>query len=128
MCKSDYQVGVFPVTKDGKVVLVTTRGSRYWIFPKGKTEKGRCDREVAREEAYEEAGLEGKLKRKYYEFDSLSSHAKKLRLFPMKVKHVKDDYPEAGERERIIVSIKKAEELVQEDLLVVLKTLQKVVA
>jgi 8-oxo-dGTP pyrophosphatase MutT (NUDIX family) len=126
MSKCDYQVGVFPVTEDGRVVLVTTRGRGYWIFPKGRTEPGRSDRAVAREEAFEEAGLRGELSSDFYEFDVLSRRANRLRLFPMKVQAMSEQYPECKERKRIIVSFDEAEELVQKDLRVVVKKLRKI--
>ncbi|MGJ8652708.1 MAG: NUDIX hydrolase [Opitutaceae bacterium] len=125
MCKQKYQVGVFPVTAEGQVVLITSRNTGYWILPKGRTEKGRSDQAVALDEAYEEAGLEGTLKGRYYEFDVVSSRAKKLRLFLMKVKKVNKHYPECNERDRVIVSFDEAAELVQKDLRVVLKQLRK---
>lgn len=125
MCKQKYQVGVFPVTKEGRVVLVTSRSTGYWILPKGRTEKGRSDQAVALDEAYEEAGLEGSLKNYYYEFDVISSRAKKLRIFPMKVKKINKHYPECDERDRVIVSFDEAEELVQKDLRAVLRQLKE---
>ncbi|MGJ8639180.1 MAG: NUDIX hydrolase [Opitutaceae bacterium] len=125
MCKCDYQVGVFPITEDGKVVLVTSRRSEYWIFPKGRTEKGKSDRCVAREEAYEEAGLKGSLGQDYYEFESFSRRAKKLRLFPMKVKQVEKSFPECKDRKRVIVSFDRAEKMLQKDLRVALKAMRK---
>lgn len=124
MCKQKYQVGVFPVTKKGLVVLITSRSTGYWIFPKGRTEKGRSDQDVALEEAYEEAGLEGSLEDYYYEFDVVSSRSNKLRLFPMKVKKVKESYPECHERDRVIVSFDEAESLVQKDLRAVLRRMR----
>ncbi|MGC6423606.1 MAG: NUDIX hydrolase [Lentimonas sp.] len=125
MCKRKYQVGVVPVTKDGMVVLVTARTTGYWIFPKGRTEKGRCDRDVALDEAYEEAGLEGSLKPKYYELDAYSRKAAKLRLYPMRVKEVMRRYPERDERKRVIVSFEEAEKMLQKDLRPVLKVMRK---
>ena len=125
MCKCDYQVGVFPVTEDGKVVLVTTRGGDYWIFPKGRTETGRSDRAVARDEAYEEAGLVGEMAHAYFEFKAYSRRAKKLRLFPMKVTKVHKRYPEVKERKRVIVSFGKAEKMVQKDLRAILREMRK---
>jgi 8-oxo-dGTP pyrophosphatase MutT (NUDIX family) len=125
MSQQDYQVGVFPITEDGKVVLVTTRSSDYWIFPKGCTEKGRSDCSVARDEAYEEAGLTGVIQRDYHEFKIHSHGTKKLRLFPMKVKKLSKHFPECKERKRVVVSIHKAEKLLQKDLRTVLRQLVK---
>lgn len=126
MSCNGYQVGVFPVTDDGKVVLVRTRSGEYWIFPKGKTEKGRSNRAVARDEAFEEAGLTGVLKRDYNEFEVDSKHTGKLRLFHMKVKKFWKNYPEYKERERVIVSFDKAEKLLQKDLRAALRKMKKI--
>lgn len=119
-----YQVGVFPVTEDGKLVLVTTRGGGFWIFPKGNTEKGRSDRAMAREEAYEEAGLEGVMKRDYLEFRTIGN-VKRLRLYPMRVNRVRKSYPEKKERARVVVSFDKAEKLVEKDLREVIRKMRK---
>lgn len=120
-----YQVGVFPVTKEGKVVLVKTRSGGYWIFPKGHREKGRSDRAVAREEAFEEAGVEGVLSHKYVEFRTPLGKVGRLRLYPMRVKKVCKNYPEADERQRIMVSFDKAEKLLEKDLCEALRLFRK---
>ena len=119
-----YQVGVFPITDDGKVVLVTTRDGDYWILPKGNTEKGRSDRAMARQEAYEEAGIEGVMKRDYLEFRTLGK-VKKLRIYPMKVKKLLKNYSERKERERVAVSFDMAERMVEKDLRVIIRKLRK---
>ena len=119
-----YQVDVFPITDDGKVVLVTTRDGDYWILPKGNTEKGRSDRAMARQEAYEEAGIEGVMKRDYLEFRTLGK-VKKLRIYPMKVKKLLKNYPERKERERVAVSFDMAERMVEKDLRVIIRKLRK---
>jgi len=119
-----YQIGVFPVTEEGKVVLVTTRDGDYWILPKGNTEKGRSDRAMARQEAYEEAGLEGVMKRDYFEFRTLGK-VKKLRLYPMKVKKLLKSYPEKKERERVTVSFDMAEKMVEKDLREIIRKMRK---
>lgn len=112
------------MTDDGKLVLVTTRSGGFWIFPKGNTEKRRSDRAMAREEAYEEAGLEGVMRRDYVEFRTIGK-VKKLRLYPMKVKKVLKTYPERRERKRIAVSFDKAEKLVEKDLRAIIRKMRK---
>ena len=54
------------VTGDGsrQVMLLTSRGTGRWIIPKGWPIKGLKPREVAAREAYEEAGLIGRVARK----------------------------------------------------------------
>lgn len=120
-----YQVGVIPITKDGQLVLITTRNGDYWIFPKGNQEKGRSDSAVARSEAFEEAGIQGVMKRHFYDFKTPLGKVKMLRLYPMRVKIILSKFPEYRQRKRVIVPINKAEKLVQEDLLVILKKIRK---
>ncbi|MFC7338445.1 NUDIX hydrolase [Haloferula chungangensis] len=117
-----YKVGVIPVTKDGRVVLITSRGSGDWIFPKGCCERGRSDRAVARDEAYEEAGLFGVMHRGYRDFKiSRRKNGKRLRIFRMKVSDVLSRFPESRERRRAIVSIEKAEKMLSKELRVILR-------
>ena len=66
---SDYQVGVFAYTGSGKVVLVTSRKGESWILPKGNRAKKRSDRLQAKREAFEEAGIQGSLNCKHYDFN-----------------------------------------------------------
>jgi 8-oxo-dGTP pyrophosphatase MutT (NUDIX family) len=58
-----YQCGALPfsITEDGevKVLLVTTRGKRDWIIPKGWPIRNLTAGATAAREAYEEAGLLG---------------------------------------------------------------------
>ena len=51
---------------DGRpeILLVTSRGSRRWILPKGWPMRKHSPRQAAAREAYEEAGLEGKIRAK----------------------------------------------------------------
>ncbi len=120
-----YQVGVCPVTEDGKLVLITSRGSGYWIFPKGKVEKGREDFDVAEDEAYEEAGILGDVGKEYQSFPVCSSKSLKLHLYPMRVKMLLSRWPEVDERERRVVSYHKARDLLSGDLSEALKAMWK---
>ena len=58
-----YQYGALPfsITEQGaiKVLLVTTRGRRNWIIPKGWPIRNLTAAATATREAYEEAGLVG---------------------------------------------------------------------
>ncbi len=57
------QCGVLPFSVDDngdiRVLLVTTRGSRQWVIPKGWPMRNRTAADSAVREAYEEAGLLG---------------------------------------------------------------------
>ena len=58
------QVAALPIRTgpDGReVMLVTSRETRRWIAPKGWPMKGRKDHEAAAREAFEEAGITGKV-------------------------------------------------------------------
>ena len=59
------QIAALPlhVAPDGslEVYLVTSRGSGRWIIPKGNPIKGLTPEEVAAREAFEEAGLVGRM-------------------------------------------------------------------
>ena len=77
---NDYQVGVFAYTETGKVVLVTSRKGESWILPKGNRAKKRSDRIQAKREAFEEAGLQGSLNYKHYDFKS-SENGKRIRIY-----------------------------------------------
>ena len=115
---SDYQVGVIATLSDfpDKVVLVTSRTGGRWIFPKGRVEKGRTDRAIAIEEAYEEAGVIGELLQEYKEIRTRGGKTKVLRLFRMQVTSVLKDWPEMYMRKRVIVSFQKAEKLLRCEL------------
>ncbi len=45
------------------ILLVTTRQTRRWLVPRGWPMKGRKDHEAAAQEAYEEAGVIGKVRK-----------------------------------------------------------------
>jgi 8-oxo-dGTP pyrophosphatase MutT (NUDIX family) len=47
--------------REGLVCLVTTRTQRRWVIPKGHIEDGHTPAEAAAREAWEEAGLRGRI-------------------------------------------------------------------
>jgi 8-oxo-dGTP pyrophosphatase MutT (NUDIX family) len=47
--------------RDGLVCLVSSRNGRRWVLPKGHVEKGHTPEQTAAHEAWEEAGLKGKI-------------------------------------------------------------------
>ncbi|MDU8928758.1 NUDIX hydrolase [Alisedimentitalea sp. MJ-SS2] len=109
--------------KNGKpqILLITSRGTKNWIIPKGWPMSGITPSEGAAQEAWEEAGVKGK------PFDrslGLFSYMKKIdkrksvptvaMVFPVKVKKLAKDFPEAGQRKRKWVSPKKASAMVRE--------------
>ncbi|MEP6828306.1 MAG: NUDIX domain-containing protein, partial [Aestuariivirga sp.] len=58
------QIAALPYRKHGKgvdVLLITSRETKRWIIPKGWRMKGKKDWNAAAREAFEEAGVEGKV-------------------------------------------------------------------
>lgn len=56
------QVAALPVVETAGgplVLLITTRGRGHWTIPKGWPKPGVADAELAAQEAFEEAGVEG---------------------------------------------------------------------
>lgn len=111
------QFGVIPFTngkKNTKVVLVTSKTQGYWIFPKGNPIKNKTDFQSAEQEAFEEAGLRGKIQQEpsYTVSFQQNSTSHKLTLFPMEVEEVLSTWPEMGDRKRRLVTIPKALSLI----------------
>jgi 8-oxo-dGTP pyrophosphatase MutT (NUDIX family) len=44
-----------------QILLVSSRETRRWVIPKGWQMKGKLDHQAAAQEAYEEAGLDGRI-------------------------------------------------------------------
>ena len=58
------QAGVIPYRFEAgalQVLLITSRGSGRWVIPKGGIEKGFSPAQAAAREAYEEAGVKGRI-------------------------------------------------------------------
>lgn len=105
-----------------QVLLVTSRRSHRWIIPKGWPMVGKTLHQAAAIEAYEEAGVEGKVADRAV---GLFGYAKVIgegsrdlpcavSVFPLKVKKTHSDFPERRQRRRKWVSQKKALKLVKE--------------
>jgi 8-oxo-dGTP pyrophosphatase MutT (NUDIX family) len=104
-----------------EVMLLTTRETRRWVVPKGWPMKGRKPAEVARQEAYEEAGLIGQIvgKRPLGNYHYEKRLAKKaiiceVRVFLFRVERQIDEWPEKGSRECKWFDAKEAAALVEE--------------
>ena len=108
---------------DGKVqiLLVPSRRSGRWIAPKGWPMDGKTPYDAAAQEAWEEAGATGKVGTVPL---GLFSYVKLIEgapdytciavIYPMRVKKLVKEYPEAAQRKRKWVSRKKAAGMVQE--------------
>jgi 8-oxo-dGTP pyrophosphatase MutT (NUDIX family) len=103
-------------------MLLTTRETRRWMIPKGWPVKGRKPAEVASQEAYEEAGLVGRIVSKrplgifHYEKQlTKESRLCQVRVFSFRVEHQLDDWPEKQQRETKWFDATEAATLIEED-------------
>jgi 8-oxo-dGTP pyrophosphatase MutT (NUDIX family) len=88
-----------------QVLLLTSRGTGRWVIPKGWPIKGLKPREVAAREAWEEAGLVGRVPSKqpvgtfhYAKQIDAQPLLCQVQVFLMWVDEQHDDWPEKAER------------------------------
>ncbi|WP_111537351.1 NUDIX hydrolase [Palleronia aestuarii] len=103
-----------------QVLLVTSRRTRRWVVPKGWPMDGATPAEAAATEAFEEAGVKGKVDDRCI---GIFTYTKEMSgddlpcvvaVFPLQTKTVLDDWPERDERRRRWTTPSKASALVQE--------------
>lgn len=103
-----------------EVLLVTSRRTRRWVLPKGNVEDGMTAAESAAKEAYEEAGVKGKVAKRelgsyrYLKPDEDEGQSYAVRVFPMEVTAVKSSWPEKDERRREWMPVETAAKMVHE--------------
>jgi 8-oxo-dGTP pyrophosphatase MutT (NUDIX family) len=106
---TEHQVGVIPYARVGAQItylLITSRGTGKWIFPKGALEPGTDPRELAAREAREEAGVAGRVAPEplgtYQDWKSLHGRkvAIEVALYPMLVEEQFSAWEEAKQRYR----------------------------
>lgn len=119
-----HQSAVIPVYKD-KIVIITTRGRGDWVIPKGVVEPNLTPRSSASAEAWEEAGITGKVRKKRvgsynYKKWGRTCH---VEVYSMKVDEIHKSWPEKKQRKRKLVTPEEAVRKVQpRDLAKLLRT------
>lgn len=119
------QIAALPViiAPDGKlrVMVVTSRDTGRWIIPKGWTIKGKAGWEAAAVEAFEEAGVEGRIARDplgYFSYDKVLDDGKiapcRVAVFRLDVTRWVANWPESDERDRLWCSPLEAADRLQE--------------
>ena len=90
-----------------EILLITSRETRRWVVPKGWPMQDRAPHEAALIEAHEEAGLDGWIAERpagaYRYGKRLKSGAVRdveVQVFPLRVTHEGEDWPEREQRER----------------------------
>lgn len=123
--QGNVQYGALPyrveANGDLRILLVTSRGTRRWIIPKGWPMKYRRPHKAAAQEAFEEAGVTGRSDKRpigAYEYDKMTDEGISIRcvvtVFPLEVRKVGQRWPEENQRERQWFSRGEAAELVDE--------------
>ena len=104
-----------------EVLLITSRETGRWVIPKGWPVAGLTQAVAAAREAWEEAGVQGVVAETpmgEYLYDKMlrpkSAQRCAVAVFGLKVKAVKDRFPEAKQRRRAWFSALAAAELVAE--------------
>ena len=117
--KSYQQTAALPFrrTEAGiQILLITSIRKGNWIIPKGILDKGLSFSETASEEAFEEAGVIGKIWRNdigEFQYKKRSALCR-VTVFPLEVSEVLKKWPEDSLRERKWVDVSKASKLVRE--------------
>jgi 8-oxo-dGTP pyrophosphatase MutT (NUDIX family) len=110
-----------------EVLLITSRETHRWVIPKGWPIKGKSSSKSAAQEAFEEAGVQGKIGKKPYGGYAYDKRLKNGRLqhvrvavFPLQVESEADAYLEQGQREKLWLPPPEAARRVDEPELMVL--------
>ena len=104
-----------------EVLLITSRDTGRWVIPKGWPMTGRSPAEAAAREAWEEAGVEGKvsdmgLGRFSYAkvYSAKRAISCQVEVFGLRVAKLVDDFPERKQRRRKWFAAEKAARKVNE--------------
>lgn len=117
------QAGAIPYTLvEGQPVflIITSRGTGRWIFPKGSTIDGLTPWQAAAHEAYEEAGVEGDVEiepigvYRTVKRSGLSRAVIEVDLYPLRVFRQLDEWPERDQRHRHWVILPDARRLLSD--------------
>lgn len=115
------QAGVIPyVVEDGVPVflLITSRRTGRWIFPKGACGGSERPEECARREAWEEAGVDGEITGppigvyRDMKVRPRGCGVIEVELYPMQVSRQDESWPEKGDRTRHWATLEEAKRLI----------------
>lgn len=104
-----------------EVLLITSRDTGRWVIPKGWPMGPKKSHLVAEREAYEEAGVKGKISKdsigSYFYMKGMPDGLKipcEVKVYLLDVRQMLEDYPEKGSRTMEWVSCAEAAERVRE--------------
>ena len=128
------QTGVIPYRRTERgleILLVTSNTRKRWIIPKGNIEPHLGTRESARREAYEEAGVRGRLQTlSFGSYLHLASTGPTIvDVFLMEVEQILDSWPEKPAREREWMLLRNAyDRILEEGLKRMLRELDEILS
>lgn len=105
----EHQAGAIPyalVENTPVFLLITSRRTGRWIFPKGSLPGSKPPRQLAAEEAFEEAGVKGRTAEtpvgsyQTWKTRGLSRVVIEVEMYPLLVEKQLDSWPEKGQRFR----------------------------
>ncbi|MDO5657566.1 MAG: NUDIX hydrolase [Paracoccus sp. (in: a-proteobacteria)] len=115
------QVAALCFDQRGRVLLITSRGTGRWIIPKGWPMAGRSLAQAAMQEAWEEAGVRGRLDETpigSYHYDKRHDRGfsvpTEVQVFAVAVHDLAEEFPERDQRRRGWFSALEAADLVDE--------------
>ncbi len=103
-----------------KLMLVNNRKQTRWILPKGQIDENLSDKEVALEEAYEEAGIIGMVDKKFpikVIYYTSSTGPVELHVYTMQIACMLNKWPEQYFRQRVMVDVDVARLMVRKKAL-----------
>ncbi len=112
-----HKIGVIPFSIDGDriaIMFVTSQKRGRWILPKGNLEAKESHKKGCKREAFEEAGLKGKILKNFpitaviTKSGSNSLDQTAVTYYPMLVTDQLDEWPEKNKRERHWALLKEA--------------------
>jgi 8-oxo-dGTP pyrophosphatase MutT (NUDIX family) len=115
------------VAGEVEVLLITSRETHRWVIPKGWPIKGKSSSKSAAREAFEEAGVQGRINKKPlggYAYDKRLKNGRlqhvRVAVFALQVETEADAYLEQGQREKLWLAPPDAARKVDEPELMVL--------
>ncbi|THD61669.1 MAG: NUDIX hydrolase [Phenylobacterium sp.] len=111
-----------------EVLLITSRETHRWVIPKGWPIKGMDSSHSAAQEAFEEAGVRGKVTKHPvggYAYDKRLKDGRlqrvRVAVFGLHVDREADAYPELGQREKLwLPPMEAAKKVAEAELMVLL--------
>jgi len=120
------QAGAIPYSVvQGQLVflLITSRRSGRWIFPKGELSEGMTPWQLAQHEAFEEAGVKGTIEQSpigsYRAMKTLAIRRQPIvvDLYPLRVEEQLEEWPEKAQRHRHWAILPEAKRLLSDSRL-----------